>query len=321
MSTGATSEVSGGDIAIGATSGLIAAVTVDTTPPSVTADNLAGSSPNNASSEQFAVTFSESVVGVSTASFQLTDTGSVAGSIASVTGSGSSYTVTVTGVTGDGTMRLDLKGSGNGIEDTVGNVPAGYSSGQTYTIEHTPPSVTAIDMVGSSPNSASSEQFTVTFSDFLGSVTGVSTSSFSLTDTGTIAGTIASVSGSGNSYTVTVNNVTGDGTMRLDLKSSGTGISDAAGNAIASGFTSGQTYTIEDTLPPVISHALADQTTTDEATISPFSGVTISDPNSGQTETVTVTLSNHLNGTLSSSAGGSYNSATAVYSITGTTAP
>ena len=101
---------------------------------------------------------------------------------------------------------------------------------------------------------------------------------------------------------MTVNNVTGDGTMRLDLKSSGTGISDAAGNAIASGFTSGQTYTIEDTPPPVISNALAGQTTTDEATISPFSGVTISDPNSGQTETVTVTLSNHLNGTLSSSA-------------------
>ena len=153
------------------------AVTVDTTPPSVTADNRVGSSSNNASSEQFTVTFSKSVVGVSTASFQLTDTGSVAGSIASVTGSGSSYTVTVTGVTGDGTMRLDLKGSGNGIEDTVGNVPAGYTSGQTYTIEHTPPSVTAIDTVGSSPNSASSEQFTVTFSDFLGSVTGVSTSS------------------------------------------------------------------------------------------------------------------------------------------------
>jgi Ca2+-binding RTX toxin-like protein/plastocyanin len=261
------------------------AVTVDTTPPSVTADNRVGTSPNNASSDQFTVTFSESVVGVSTASFQLTDTGSLAGSIASVSGSGSSYTVTVSGVTGDGTMRLDLKASGNGIADTAGNVPAGYTSGQTYTIEHTPPSVTAIDTVGSSPNSASSEQFTVTFSE---SVVGVSTASFQLTDTGSVAGSIASVSGSGSSYTVTVSGVTGDGTMRLDLKGSGNSIEDAAGN-VPAGYTSGQTYTIEH--PPVIIGTVALQTTTDEVTVTPFAAVSIADPNVNQSETITITLS------------------------------
>ena len=70
--------------------------------------------------------------------------------------------------------------------------------------------------------------------------------------------------------------------------------------------------------PPVITGAVAGQTTTDEATITPFSGVSVSDVDFGQTETVTVTLSSAANGTLSDVDGGSFNSGTGVYSITGT---
>jgi Domain of unknown function (DUF4347)/SdrD B-like domain/Bacterial Ig-like domain len=229
------------------------AVDVDETAPTVTSDNRVGSSPNNASSDQFTVVFSEAVFGVSASSFTLAETGTIGGSIGSVSGSGTTYTVTVNSVTGDGTLGLNLKAAGsNGIEDTAGNAPAAYTSGQTYSIEHTPPSVSSIDTVGSSPNNASTDQFTVSFSDFLGAVTGVSTSSFTLAETGTAGGTINSVSGSGDSYTVTVTGVTGNGTLGLNLKSSGTGISDAAGNSPTAGFT-GQTYTIEHTPPSVTS--------------------------------------------------------------------
>ena len=59
-----------------------------------------------------------------------------------------------------------------------------------------------------------------------------------------MAGSITSVSGSGTTYTITVGSVTGDGTMRLDLAGTGAGIADIEGDGIATGYTSGQSYTI-----------------------------------------------------------------------------
>ena len=63
----------------------------------------------------------------------------------------------------------------------------------------------------------------------------------------------------------------------------------------AGGTSSNSTTTVVATAvndPPVIAGAVPGQATTDEATFSPFSGVSISDVDVGQTETVTVTLSN-----------------------------
>ena len=69
--------------------------------------------------------------------------------------------------------------------------------------------------------------------------------------------------------------------------------------------------------PPTISNTRANQAASDQATILPFATVVVADANPGQTETVTVKLSNTANGTLSPMGGGNYNADTGVFTDTG----
>ena len=78
--------------------------------------------------------------------------------------------------------------------------------------------------------------------EFDKAVTGVDPSDFTLATTGTATGMIANVLGTGDSRSVVVTGVTGSGTLRLDLKSTGTGITDTIGNPLAGGLSTGEAY-------------------------------------------------------------------------------
>ncbi|HAX68270.1 MAG TPA: hypothetical protein DCY14_01555, partial [Anaerolineae bacterium] len=89
------------------------------------------------------------------------------------------YYVLVDTGTGTGTIRLDVPVTAS-IKDMEDNNLAElpYTNGESYYVfrgypDPTPPSVNSIDLVWLSPTSASSVDFTITFSE---DVTGVSTS-------------------------------------------------------------------------------------------------------------------------------------------------
>jgi hypothetical protein len=92
-------------------------VVIDTTAPEATitpTDNHLG-----AGSVPFAVHFSEPVSGVTAEDFTLLATGTVTGSVQSVTGSGTDYVVTVSGLSGQRTVTLSLVPGA--ITDLAGN--------------------------------------------------------------------------------------------------------------------------------------------------------------------------------------------------------
>jgi len=229
-------------------------VEVDNTPPTVSSITRVNATPTNASSVDFAVNFSESVSGVDTSDVVVTTTNTANGSVSSVSGSGSSYTVTVGSITGDGDLQLDVSDD-DSITDDAGNPLGGsgtgngdFTSGESYTIDNTAPSVSFTRNSPTSPTNDSSVIFDLTFSE---SVSNIDTGDFTLNTTNTAGGTIASVSASsGTAVTLTVNSITGDGDLGLDISGS-TDIQDDAGNVLNTTPTTDQVFVIDNTAPTV----------------------------------------------------------------------
>ena len=92
----------------------------------------------NAASVAYTVTFNEAVTGVDPTDFQLARTGTVAATLTQVTpASGSAYTVTVSGITGNGTLGLNLVDNGsikdlNGKQLTAANGSVLFQTQQTF---------------------------------------------------------------------------------------------------------------------------------------------------------------------------------------------
>ncbi len=110
----------------------------------------------------------------------------------------------------------------------------------SYEFDNTPPVVQTITRANLSPTNLASVNFTVAFSE---SVNGVDLSDFSLTTTGVSSSAVSRISGTGSVYTVTVNTGSGNGTIRLNILDDNS-IIDITSNPLFSGFTGGETYTI-----------------------------------------------------------------------------
>ena len=226
----------------------------DVVAPAVASITRVQSDPTNAVDVDFLVSFSESVTGVTTDDFSCQQFGTLSGAaVTGLVGSGNTYTATVSGYSGEGTLRIDLVDD-NTIQDTnSGNALAGsFSGGQTYTIDRTLPQVNSIYRSDANPTSADTVHFTVTFSE---QVSGVNTNDFTLPIVNTVTGgniiTVSPDAGTlSDTFTVTVYNYSGEGNLRIDLVNDGS-ITDDIGNVLSGSYSNGEAYTI-DMVPPVV---------------------------------------------------------------------
>ena len=159
---------------------------------------------------------------------------------------GNTYTVTLSAITGTGTLGISLPA--NTASDLAGNPAAAAGPSTTFTVDNTPPSVSSVARVGAAGvTNAAQVQYTVTFSDPVN----LGATPFVVTPTGSLTGvSVTNVGGGPTAYTVTVGTGSGDGTIRLDVPA-GTGVTDLAGNPLATAFTAGELFTIDRTAPAV----------------------------------------------------------------------
>lgn len=199
---------------------IFALTVIDDLAPTATSIAPSGSPPATATSVVFDVTFSEAVSNVSADDFTLVGTGTASGTLAAVSGSGAAYTVTVNGITGSGTLKLNLSGSTN-IVDAANNAATAFTTGTAHTVAiPTAPGAPIIGMA-----TAGSGQVTVNFT--APSSDGGSTIT-SYTATSAPGGFIATGSGSplvvtglsnGTAYTFTVTATNAIGTSAASAAS------------------------------------------------------------------------------------------------------
>jgi hypothetical protein len=230
--------------------------------PAVASITITDENPTKAANVNFRVTFTEPVLGVRLFppfdGFHVTTIPEIPGSaITDVTPlSNMIYDVTVETGDQDGNIRLDV------VDDNSifgqGGVPLGglktgdgtFTRGDFYILDKTPPSVTQSLPIDPNPTRASSMSFQVKFSE---PVNGVDKSDFSLSSNGTLSQTgIVSVTGAGDTYTVTVEAKEGEGSLRLNVLDNDS-IADIIGHPLGGiggdngEFTSGTDYIIAKT--------------------------------------------------------------------------
>jgi gliding motility-associated-like protein len=108
-------------------------------------ESTSSSSAPGATTVVFVVKFSKPVTGVDASDFSLAFTGTATGTISAISGSGDTYNVTASGVSGEGLMKLNKVANGTGITDGTYAILEGFefTEGTAYIVGKVPPEVVA----------------------------------------------------------------------------------------------------------------------------------------------------------------------------------
>jgi hypothetical protein len=161
---------------------------------------------------------------------------------AEVTGSGSTYDIAVTGMTGPGTVVVsipaDVVGGGN---------HASTSTDHTVTFDDEAPSVTIDQAEGQDdPTNDATIRYTVAFSE---PVTGFDATDISLAGSSAPGELVAAVTGAGATYEVAVSGMTGLGTVAASIPAGSA--TDAAGNSATESTSANHIVLYDDEAPTV----------------------------------------------------------------------
>ncbi|WP_191601785.1 Ig-like domain-containing protein [Marinomonas algicola] len=199
--------------------------------------------PASSTAVDYTVTFTSAVSNVTIDDFQLTTTGTASGNISEINGSGTTYTVTVDSLEGEGTTRLDIK-AGTDIIDNQNTLFAEYNSGTVHTVDTVAPTVTSITRY--SPSEAQTEDDSLTFEVvFSESVANVTSDDFIISGT-TATASLSTVNDSTYHLTLSGGNLADlNGTVSVALSSSHN-ISDTHSNLLVNVSPTGssESYTV-----------------------------------------------------------------------------
>jgi hypothetical protein len=206
-----------------------ATATVDTTAPAVTIGSPNVSITNASGTINYIVTWADAnlkTASIALAGGQVTvnKTGTVTAGTPTVTGSGSTRTVSVGGLAGNGTISISIP-SGT-ASDFAGNSAPAAGPSATATVDTTAPTVTIGTPTPSATTNGTgaSVAFPVTYFDANFGFANLTAGSITVTGTETAAGTVGGVVGgtgsaTGTNYTVTIHNITGYGALGISIAS------------------------------------------------------------------------------------------------------
>jgi hypothetical protein len=221
-----------------------AAVSIDNTSPSASI-GAASAESTTVGPVSYTITYAEANdVSLAGGDITLNKTGTADGSI-SVSGEGTSVrVVTISNISGDGTLGVSI-GPGTAT-DSAGNDAGAAGPSGSFAVDNTGPAVTTITPLRRGPTNAGNVRFDVTFSEDVVNFNDSADVTINHTDT---AHDSVSISGSGASYTVNVMGITGDGSFTLGVNT-GSDVEDALSNILSSSVDS-EPVTIDNTAPAI----------------------------------------------------------------------
>jgi hypothetical protein len=221
---------------------------VDNTAPTISISapsaNITGGGPVT-----FTVSYADANFDTSTlaaANITLNKSGTADGTVSVYNGTGTTRTVTISGITGDGTLGISIA-AGTG-SDTAGNAAPAAGPSSTFTVDNTAPTI-SISAPSANITGGSPVTFTVTYADANFNTSTLAVADITLNKTGTADGTVSVDNGTDTSRTVTISGITGDGTLGISI-AAGTA-SDTAGNTAPTAGSS-SAFTVDNTAPTIM---------------------------------------------------------------------